>query len=219
MADVKVLIAPVEPPALRPEQLRDIALRNTNVTGLLGQVDRKRVVVHGPDVLGRKADARAPFSATLFDPLSNRAVGLTGRLGTPDRLETRPVAFAPVPAPDELRRAAAVLRADRRSAPFAERRGVIVYQPMPPLADLERPDGTVARRPTLGISTRSAGRATGSSRSTWPGVSSTGSRTSTSSPTRIARKASRSGSRASPTRAGTRRCACGWSPAAKSRGT
>ena len=79
MADVKVLIAPVEPPALRPEQLRDIALRNTNVTGLLGQVDRKRVVVHGPDVLGRKADARAPFSATLFDPLSNRAVGLTGR--------------------------------------------------------------------------------------------------------------------------------------------
>ena len=102
-------------------------------------------------MLGRKADARAPFSATLFDPLSNRAVGLTGRLGTPDRLETRPVAFAPVPAPDELRRAAAVLRADRRSAPFADRRGVIVYQPMPPLADLERPDGTVARRPTLGI--------------------------------------------------------------------
>ena len=219
MADVKVLIAPVEPPALRPEQLRDIALRNTNVTGLLGQVDRKRVVVHGPDVLGRKADARAPFSATLFDPLSNRAVGLTGRLGTPDRLETRPVAFAPVPAPDELRRAAAVLRADRRSAPFADRRGVIVYQPMPPLADLERPDGTVARRPTLGIfdpQRRPRHRivAVDLARRVvdWePHVHLV--------PDADCEEASRSGSRASPTRAGTRRCACGWSPAAKSCGT
>jgi hypothetical protein len=60
------------------------------------------------------------------------------------------------PPPDRLLVAGpglalAVLRRDPRFEPLAGRDDVVVYASMPPLADLEREDGTLLRRPTLGI--------------------------------------------------------------------
>jgi hypothetical protein len=150
-AGVQVLIEPFEEPALAADRLRETAAQHPRIRELLGDLDPDRVFLTEPEVLGRTREKHAPFRAVLFDPDSNRAVELSGKLEEPEQLEVRPTSFAPVPRGDELRRAEELLRADERFAHLTERADVIIYQPMPPLADLTRPDGTVARRPTLGI--------------------------------------------------------------------
>ena len=101
----------------------------------------------------READARAPFQATVFDPATNRALRVSGRLDAdaPDGvadLEVEPTAVRPRPGRAEPRAAAAVLRAHPEMAGRAD---ALLYAPMPPLADVELADGTSVRRPTLGI--------------------------------------------------------------------
>ncbi|WP_162795668.1 hypothetical protein, partial [Nonomuraea lactucae] len=110
------------------------------------------LVVPHAAALGHDPGDNAPFRATVFDPAGNRAVELRGTLDRPERAEVRPTAFTPPPSAAELTAAASVLRADPN---FPSGDDVVVYQPMPPLADLENPDGTTVRRPTLGIYTPS----------------------------------------------------------------
>lgn len=148
--DVTILVEPVEAVVLSGPRLVEAAMRAPRVVELLGDVGG-RLLVSEPEVMGRKEDERSRFRATLFDPVSNRAVEVAGRLDALDDLSVRPVAYAPRPDFDELRRADEVLRADERFGPLAERDDIVVYQPMPPLADIEAEDGTMARRPTLGI--------------------------------------------------------------------
>jgi hypothetical protein len=151
MADVQVVLEPFEEISLSVDRLREIALRHSRVSELLGDLDDDQIVLGLPDVLGREKNGDSPFRATLFDRRTNRAVELAGRLRAPEQLDVRPIAYAPVPHADELRIAADVLRHDERFEHLRDRDDVTIYQPMPPLADAERPDGTFARRPTLGI--------------------------------------------------------------------
>jgi hypothetical protein len=149
--DVQILVEPFEETALPRKRLREIALASAAVTGVLGALNPDDVSVSDAEVLARKPDERSPFRATVFDRASNRAVELRGRLDAPEDLEVHPSDFAPHPGPEELRAAAEVLRADEGFAPLADRSDVVIFQPMPPLADVEHTDGTVTRRPTLGI--------------------------------------------------------------------
>src|SRR5947207_13139234 len=121
MADVQVLIEPFEEAALPLGRLLDIAVRHPGVAEMFGAFDPERLVVGEPEVLGREKDDQSPFVATLFDPVSNRALKLTGRLDAPDQLEVRPIAFAPVPDPGELHQALEVLRADQGFAALVDR--------------------------------------------------------------------------------------------------
>src|SRR5919198_4008138 len=148
--DVQVLIEPAGGGAedLTVERVREVASGHARVAELLGDPPPGRLLVAGPELLGRQRDR---FRATVFDPAANQTVELTGPVGEPERAEVRPSTVRPNPRPDELREALAVLRGDPRFAPLAGRDDVVVYAPMPPLADLEREDGTVLRRPTLGI--------------------------------------------------------------------
>jgi hypothetical protein len=149
--DVQVLIEPLEEAALAGEGMREMVVRQSQLLELLGDPDPGRLEVYGPDLLGRKPDEHSPFRTTVFDPATNRAVEVVGRLDAPEQARVLPSALRPPPRPDELRDALAVLRRDERFGSLADREGVVVYQPMPPLADLEREDGTALRRPTLGI--------------------------------------------------------------------
>jgi hypothetical protein len=148
---IQVLVEPVDEASLPADRVGELAARHPRVAELLGELDPGRLVVGEAELLGRERGDRSPFRATVFDPASNRAVELAGRLDAPEQAEVRPSAFRPVPRPEELRRALDVLRRDGGFSSLAGRQDVVVYQPMPPLADLEREDGTAARRPTLGI--------------------------------------------------------------------
>jgi hypothetical protein len=75
---------------------------------------------------------------------------------------------------------------------MADRDEVVLYQPMPPLADLEEDDGTLIRRPTLGIHDPRKAHGTGSWQWTWLHGALTGNPlTSTERPTTIAGHTSR----------------------------
>jgi hypothetical protein len=149
--DLQILLEPIEEPQLSTKRLREIALDHPDVRNLVGPADPRRLIVSDPEVLGRKPEPTSPFRATVFHPDSNRAVELSGTLDAPEDLRVRPVSFTPVPQAAELREAADILRGDGRFAARLARPDVTLYQPMPPLADVERGDGTVARRPTIGI--------------------------------------------------------------------
>ncbi|NUS06817.1 MAG: hypothetical protein HOV97_30150 [Nonomuraea sp.] len=153
MPDVRVLIEAVPRTGLSAERLRQAVAEHPQALSALEVADPGRLHVafaaglgHDP---GGDAD-NAPFQATVFDPAGNRAVELRGTLDRPQRAELRPSSFRPQPGREELAAAAAVLRADPR---FPAGDDVVVYRPMPPLADQENPDGTTVRRPTLGIYT------------------------------------------------------------------
>lgn len=134
----------------RLQRRREVLVRHDRVREHLGAVDPSAVRVLGPVLLGRKHDESSPFVATLFDPRENRSVEVTGRLDSDD-VEVTPSEFRPLPTDDELGAALEVLRADREFAELRDRDDVVVYQPMPPLADLEREDGTTVRRIALAV--------------------------------------------------------------------
>jgi hypothetical protein len=146
--DLEVFVEPVTPPGPAPERLRELLGAHETVASFLDAPDPAALHITEPDLLGRQPGPDAPFQASVFDPTSNRALDVSGQLDRPDDLHVRPSTFRPNPTPEELRTAAAVLREDAR---FPAGDDVLVYAPMPPLADLERDDGTTVRRPALGI--------------------------------------------------------------------
>ncbi|MEV5410814.1 hypothetical protein AB0K60_18475 [Thermopolyspora sp. NPDC052614] len=152
--DVEVIIEPVELPGASAERLRQVAAANPAVAAHLtgdgdpGALDAGRLVVGAAEVLGHEPAADSPFRATVFDPAANLAVELRGRLDAPGDAEVVPSTLRPLPSPAELRAAAEILRADPG---FPAGDDVVIYRPMPPLADRELPDGTRVRRPVLGV--------------------------------------------------------------------
>lgn len=155
--DVEVIIEPVELPGASAEGLRQVAAARPEVAAHFsgdGRVDADRLVVGGVETLGHEPAGGSPFRATVFDPAANVAVELRGRLDAPEEAEAVPSTLRPLPSPAELRAAAEILRADPA---FPAASDVVIYQPMPPLADRELPDGTRVRRPVLGVYNPSGG--------------------------------------------------------------
>ncbi|WP_204043421.1 hypothetical protein [Acrocarpospora phusangensis] len=143
---VRVTIEAVRRPGLAAERVRELAQGHPEVRGHLEQVSE--LIVHDAAALGHDPGEDAPFRAHVFDPVGNRAVEIRGTLDRLGEVEVRPSAVRPRPQPGELAAAAEILRGDPR---FPAGDDVVIYQPMPPLADLERPDGSLVRRPTLGV--------------------------------------------------------------------
>lgn len=129
---------------------RERLVRDSGVVAALNDTDPESWQVLGPEVPVRKRERSSPVVATVFDPRENRAVRVNGRLDS-DELEVVSSGLRPNPSPDELRAAAELLRADDGFAEWRDREDVIVYQPMPPLSDVELDDGTSTRRIGLGI--------------------------------------------------------------------
>lgn len=149
--DLQVVVEPYEDDLTeRLGRWREVLVRHDQVREFFGDIDPAVVRVLGPTLLGRKHDESSPFVATLFDPQENRSVEVMGRLSGDD-VEIRPSAFRPRPTGDELRAALEVLRGDGEFAGLRDRDDLVVYQPIPPLADIERDDGTTTRRIALAV--------------------------------------------------------------------
>jgi hypothetical protein len=153
--NVQVILEPVRLPGAPAERLRDVAAAHPAVTahfagtdGAGGGLDADRLMIGPAEPLGHDPTKDSPFRATVFDPHANVAVELRGHLDALDDAEVTPSTLRPLPSAAELRAAAEILRADPR---FPASPGVVIYQPMPPLADRELPDGTRRRRPVLGV--------------------------------------------------------------------
>lgn len=129
---------------------REALVRHDRVREELGDVDPADLRVLGPTLPGRKRDESSPFVATIFDPRENRSVEVRGRLDGDD-VEVTTSSFRPNPSDQELGAALEALREDPEFAELRDRDDVVVYQPMPPLADVEQEDGSVVRRVALGV--------------------------------------------------------------------
>ncbi|WP_031162296.1 hypothetical protein [Streptosporangium roseum] len=145
---VRVIIEAAGRAGLSAEQVRQVAGGHPAVLAHLEGADARRLIVGAATALGHEPDEGAQFRASVFDPVANRGVELRGTLDRPEQARVLPSSYRPNPRPQELRAAAAILRADGR---FPAGDQVLIYQPMPPLADRENPDGTTTRRPTLGL--------------------------------------------------------------------
>jgi hypothetical protein len=96
--DAQVLIEPVEDAALVGEGAREMIVRHPQIVELLGDPDPGKLVVGGPDLLGRKRDEHSRFRATVFDPTTNRAVEVVGPIDAPERGPGAAERLAPDPA-------------------------------------------------------------------------------------------------------------------------
>ncbi|MFI9550353.1 hypothetical protein [Nonomuraea endophytica] len=150
--EVRVIIEAVPRPGLSAERVRQIVAEHPEILAELEVAEPGRLLVSGAEALGHDPGDDAPFRAGVFDPVGNRGLELSGTLDRLDHTEVRPTAARPEPSREELAAAAAVLRAHPA---FPAGEDVVVYRPMPPLADLDNPDGTTTRRPALGLYTPS----------------------------------------------------------------
>ncbi|WP_327092657.1 hypothetical protein OIE66_19080 [Nonomuraea sp. NBC_01738] len=148
--DVRIIIEAVARQGMSAERLRQAVAEHPSALAELEVADVGRLIVPAVTALGHEPGPDAPFRATVYDPVGDRAVELRGTLDAPEAAEVRPTADRPQPTREELAEAAAVLRADP-SFPAGD--DVVIYRPMPPLADTETADGTTVRRPTLGVYT------------------------------------------------------------------
>ncbi len=149
--EVEIIVEPVEPSGLPVERLREWLAGDRGLQDVLGDVDVESLLLSEPEILQRERKDNSPFIATAFDRQQNRAAEVSGFLDQPDSLRIKPSSYRPLPTRDELKAAIDILRADNAYASRADRQEVILYQPMPPFADREQDDGTLVRRPTLGI--------------------------------------------------------------------
>jgi len=149
--DLEVVVEPYEDElSERLVHARNVLVRHERVREHFGDADPSALIVLGPTLLGRKHDESSRFVAMVFDPRENSSVEVTGRLDSDD-VELTQSAFRPNPTTGELGAALEVLRDDPEFAELRGRDDVVVYQPMPPLADVERDDGTTLRRIALGV--------------------------------------------------------------------
>ncbi|HEX2272792.1 MAG TPA: hypothetical protein VHG90_02850 [Acidimicrobiales bacterium] len=93
------------------------------------------------------------FLTTVHDTASGRSVRVNGPLDDPADLVLVPSAQQWPPTDDEFAWAVSVLADDDRHRRLLEGDDVTTYRPVPPLANVELPDGTVERVVTVGVRT------------------------------------------------------------------
>ncbi|MEU6882880.1 hypothetical protein [Streptomyces sp. NPDC046712] len=102
-------------------------------------------------LLDRDGGEDARFRAVVHDADSYQSVQVLGRLGDLGRAEVSAVLYRPLPDAGEFERAVAAVRADPELGMVLRHDGAHVYRPMPPLADIQNPEGTAERVVTVGL--------------------------------------------------------------------
>jgi len=144
---IQIEISPHDEHELLQRQLRDRLLIHPAIREQLGG-DLRVVSV---EVLDKDVTDSSSFRAIVHDRDSCRTVAVRGTVGGSDRLDIRPTAHRPLPTREEYAAAVEAVLHDDQLADLIERGGMQSYQPMPPYADIEHPDGTVDRVVTVGL--------------------------------------------------------------------
>jgi hypothetical protein len=91
------------------------------------------------------------YRATWFDYKRNRAVYVDGSIKDPKQVEVTEAAEQPLPTREEFEAAVAVLEQDPTLGAAVRDGALVPYEPMPPLAGGEQPDGSIQRTLTVGL--------------------------------------------------------------------
>jgi hypothetical protein len=92
------------------------------------------------------------YRATTYDYTNNRVVLTTGRLDDPrESIEVSEAGYQPLPNKEEFDEAVEILGEDYDLGPAVRAQRFLPYRPMPPLVDLELPDGRVERTVAVGL--------------------------------------------------------------------
>ncbi len=150
-SNTQVFVEPFRENPIDQIHLRDSILHTAAVRDYFGDINPEQLRFTEPDTLDRGKAGKSPIRVEVFHPETNRGMTIQTRFETLDQIEAEPSLVKPLPFPDEVERAVALLRVDERFHPLALRQDVVVYQPMPPLHDVEQEDGSSIRRITLGI--------------------------------------------------------------------
>ena len=93
------------------------------------------------------------FTTLVHDTTTGRAARVRGWLDEPDNMEILPTAFQWPPSEEEHAWAVSILGDDAEMAALLEAEGAYAYRPMPPLLNIDNPDGTVDRVIAVGLRT------------------------------------------------------------------
>jgi hypothetical protein len=110
----------------------------------------------GFDVIDKDDEDGPRFSSTVHDTTTGRAARVDGWFDDLESPVITPMPDQLPPGEDEHAWAVSTLAHDRELGPLLEQEGTVTYRPMPPLANVERPDGTVDRVITVGVRTAGA---------------------------------------------------------------
>src|SRR5258706_7773989 len=160
---LQVKIDPWGPPPAAIEELSGSLLRNASVRSLLRR-NRHRLIsmqlVNEPEKTDQSTKSPRPtapdrYRATIFDYTANRAILIDGSVANPKDVEVTESSAQPLPSEEEFRAAVAILiKEDPELGTAIQAERVRPYRPMPPLIELEAPDGRIER--TFGIGLLSA---------------------------------------------------------------
>lgn len=107
----------------------------------------------------KAAKPRPPerYRATYYDYTNNRAVLAEGRFGD-ERVEVSESAVQPLPTSEEFEAALGILSEDPELGSLTREDAVLVYRPMPPVVEVELPDGRIERTVAVGLLPREGRR-------------------------------------------------------------
>lgn len=107
--------------------------------------------IAGFDVLDKDPSPSSAFIALVYDPQSTRAVRLHGRLDDVERASVTSTAYQPQVTEDEFADAVSAVLGNDELSTAIENDQMQAYRPMPPVANIENPDGTIERVVTVGL--------------------------------------------------------------------
>jgi len=96
-------------------------------------------------------DSCPRFMAQVYDYTNQRTLQLCARLDQPERASVRELAVQPLPSEEEFEAALEILANQSELGAALRRREIIAYRPMPPLVNLETPEGRIERTLTIGL--------------------------------------------------------------------
>ncbi|MBP1693704.1 MAG: hypothetical protein H6Q37_1587 [Chloroflexi bacterium] len=108
------------------------------------------------DLIDREQKTTTPrppgrYHATIYDYTNNRTLFAEGCLDEPDLVVVTESAAQPLPSDEEFDAAVNLLLEDPDLGPRLRQQQLQVYRPMPPLIEVEAPDGRIERTLAVGL--------------------------------------------------------------------
>jgi hypothetical protein len=147
--ELRVEIEPFGPDRSQVRAFSARVLEHAALRELLGRSEHRMIGIAPVDEPGRKT--RGPgredlFRATVYDYTNDRTLEAVGRVGDPRTLRIEESARQPLPSSEELDLAVRVLSQDEHWGHLLSAEGVRTMSYLPPLLNVELPDGRWQRR-------------------------------------------------------------------------